>query len=238
VIVPRMTTLLRLVAAAELRHLRPALVPGLLHDRRDLRVGGEALPAVEIPVEDHPHPVVLIGVAEHERALRAVLLALLGTLGGEDPSERSNSSTVVVASSILVLLTFPASPSDAEAGVSMRRGRSRHMGQLPYVAIGHPTLPGSARADQTRRNDVVMVSLNLSRPVSVPFAKFRDSHSQVQDFKIRLTDLICTSPMLIAFGSDTHRLAFEHLPRSRHSRLGSGRWPSPAPCAMVPPCTG
>src|ERR1035441_198307 len=71
-IASRMTSLLRLVAAAE---------------RRDLRVGGEALPAVEIPVEDHPHPVVLVGVAEHERALRAVLPALLGTLGGEDARE-------------------------------------------------------------------------------------------------------------------------------------------------------
>src|SRR5664279_2538320 len=82
-----MTSLLRLVAAAELRHLRPALVPGLLHDRRDLRVGGEALPAVEIPVEDHPHPIVLVGVAVHERTLRTVLPALLGTRGGEHACE-------------------------------------------------------------------------------------------------------------------------------------------------------
>src|SRR5919197_1891064 len=82
-----MTSLLRLIAAAELRHLRPALVPGLLHDRRDIRIGDEALPAVEIPVEDHPHPVSLAGVAEHERALRAVQLALLSTLGGEDTRE-------------------------------------------------------------------------------------------------------------------------------------------------------
>src|SRR3954447_7128625 len=86
-IVSRMTSLLGLVAAAELRHLRPALVPGLLHDRRDLRVGGEALPALEIPIEDHPDAIVLVGVAEHERALRAVLPALLGTLGGEDIRE-------------------------------------------------------------------------------------------------------------------------------------------------------
>src|SRR5437763_6934917 len=86
-IASRMTSLLRLVAAADLRHLRPALVPSLLHDRRDIRVGGEALPAVEIPVEDDPDPVGLVRVAEHERALRAVLLALLGTLGGEDTRE-------------------------------------------------------------------------------------------------------------------------------------------------------
>src|SRR5947209_7434099 len=86
-IVSGMTSLLRVVATAELRHLRPALMTGLLQDRRDLRVGGEALPALEIPVEDHPDPVALVRVAEHERALRAVLPALLGTLGGEDTRE-------------------------------------------------------------------------------------------------------------------------------------------------------
>src|SRR5438270_13455325 len=86
-IASRMTSLLRLVAAAELRHLRPALVSGLLHDRWDVGIGGEALPAVEIPVEDHPDPISLVGVAEHERALRAVLLTLLSTFGREDTRE-------------------------------------------------------------------------------------------------------------------------------------------------------
>ena len=37
-IASRMTSLLRLVVAAELRHLRPGLVPGLLQDRRDIGV--------------------------------------------------------------------------------------------------------------------------------------------------------------------------------------------------------
>src|SRR5438067_3469015 len=60
-IVSDMTSPLRVVAPAEFRHLRPALVPGLLHDRRDLGIGGKALPAVEIPVEDHPDPVALVG---------------------------------------------------------------------------------------------------------------------------------------------------------------------------------
>ena len=53
------------------------LVPGFLHDRRDLGVGHEALPALLVPVEDHPDPIVLGGVAEDERALGPVLLALL-----------------------------------------------------------------------------------------------------------------------------------------------------------------
>src|SRR3954468_19948443 len=78
---------LGLVAAGELEHLRPALVSSLLHDRRHLGVGDEALPAVRIPVEDHPDPVVLAGIAEHERALGPVLLPLLGPLGREDVLE-------------------------------------------------------------------------------------------------------------------------------------------------------
>src|SRR5260370_27794468 len=69
-IVSRMTSLLRLVAAAELRHLRPALLPGLLHDRRDLRVSGEALPPPQIPLEDHPNPVSPVGGPGHKPALR------------------------------------------------------------------------------------------------------------------------------------------------------------------------
>src|SRR5438067_1063646 len=63
-------TPLGVVLAAELRHLGRALVPGFLHDRRDLGIGGEVLPTVGVPVEDHPDAVVLIGVAEDERTLR------------------------------------------------------------------------------------------------------------------------------------------------------------------------
>src|SRR5579862_456093 len=46
--------------------------------------------------------------------------------------KRSKSSTVVVARSILVLLTFPASPNDAEVGASMCSSALDHIGQLPY----------------------------------------------------------------------------------------------------------
>ena len=65
---------------------RRALPPGgapwfrLLQDRRHLRVGSEVLPARRIPVEDHPHPVLVVGVTKHRRALRAVLRTLLGAL--------------------------------------------------------------------------------------------------------------------------------------------------------------
>src|SRR6185436_16795494 len=74
---PPRRSALGLVAATELRHLGPSLVPGFLHDRRHLGVRGEALPAFPVPVEDHPDPVVLVGVSEDGRALGTVLLPLL-----------------------------------------------------------------------------------------------------------------------------------------------------------------
>src|SRR5262249_10320949 len=42
--------------AGERRGLRLHLVPGLLHDRRDFGVRGEALPALLLPVRDPPNP--------------------------------------------------------------------------------------------------------------------------------------------------------------------------------------
>src|SRR2546429_1293723 len=69
---------------AELRRLGPTLVPGFLHDRGDLGVGDEALPTRRIPVEEHPDPVVLVGIAKDGRTLGPVLLSLLGALGRED----------------------------------------------------------------------------------------------------------------------------------------------------------
>src|ERR1700716_4416641 len=72
---------LRVVLAAELRRLGPAFVPGFLNDRRDLGVGEELLKALPIPVEEHPDPVVLIGVAKDSRTLGPVLRSLLRALG-------------------------------------------------------------------------------------------------------------------------------------------------------------
>jgi hypothetical protein len=65
---------------AELRHLGPALVPGLLNDGLDLRVGEEVLKALLIPVEKDPGPIVLIGIAKDARTLGPVLLSLLNAL--------------------------------------------------------------------------------------------------------------------------------------------------------------
>src|SRR5690242_4435162 len=74
-------------AAGELGGLGLRLVARFLHDRRHVGVGDEALPALLVPVEYDPDAVVLGGVAEDQRALGAVLLALLGALGGEDVQE-------------------------------------------------------------------------------------------------------------------------------------------------------
>src|SRR5690242_4105886 len=75
------------VPAAVHGGLRHVLVTRLLDDRRNLGVRDEALPALGVPVEDHPDAVVLVRVAEDGRALRAVLLALLGALRREDLEE-------------------------------------------------------------------------------------------------------------------------------------------------------
>ena len=61
------------MAGAGLAPCGLTLVAGLLHDRRDLGVGDEALPALRIPVEDHPDPVVFVGIAEDVRTLGPVL---------------------------------------------------------------------------------------------------------------------------------------------------------------------
>src|SRR3954454_22535041 len=76
------------VAAAAWRGcLGPSLMTRLLHDRRHLGVRDEALPALLVPVEEHPDAVAFVRVAEHLRALRAVLAALVGALGREDLHE-------------------------------------------------------------------------------------------------------------------------------------------------------
>src|SRR5439155_8922672 len=75
------------VLAAERRRLGPTLVPGFLNDRRDLGVGEEVLKALLIPVEEHPDPVVLIGIAKDGRTLGPVLLSLPSALGREDFQE-------------------------------------------------------------------------------------------------------------------------------------------------------
>src|SRR6185437_3149818 len=58
-------------------------VAGGLEDRRDLGVGDELGPALRVPVEQHPHALVVRRVLEDRRALGAVNPALLSALGAE-----------------------------------------------------------------------------------------------------------------------------------------------------------
>ncbi len=62
-------------------------VAGLLHDAGGLRVGGERRPALVVPVEEHPDPVLLQRVAVDGRALRPVGAALVGTCRAEHGEE-------------------------------------------------------------------------------------------------------------------------------------------------------
>src|SRR4051812_49371840 len=75
------------VLAAGRRGLGPALVAGFLDDRRDLGIVEETLEALLVPVEEHPDPILLVGIAEDGRALGPVLFPLLGTLRREDLRE-------------------------------------------------------------------------------------------------------------------------------------------------------
>src|SRR5712691_5945865 len=112
--------------ADELRRLRPRLVSGLLHDRRHLRIRDEALPALLVPVEDDPHPILLGGIAEDRRAFRSVLLALLGPLRREDVHEPVEILDLRRCEEHLVLLSWCVVwgglvGQPARAGVPTRR---------------------------------------------------------------------------------------------------------------------
>jgi hypothetical protein len=118
------------------------------------------------------------------------------------------------------------------------------------------------------KNSVVMVGLNISRPVSEAFRNFHDSNPRANDFKIRyafkdseyygayMTDIIknleevvsknvmtilkgnpaiieknlktfreemrdlqATSPVMLAFGKDTHRILSENLNENEYGKL-------------------
>ncbi len=120
--------------AAEPSGLRRPLCPA------SCMIGGtsgsddEALPAFGVPVEEHPDPVALVGIAEHGRALRPVLLALLGALGREDAPEsgRSPRPVVVARITVLLLVRFSAPQVDADVEASVRAGTPRRNGAKPY----------------------------------------------------------------------------------------------------------
>src|SRR6266705_777921 len=82
-----MASLLRSVGGEQARGLRLAEVAGLFQNRRNLGVGDEVRPPLLVPVEQRPDPVLLGGVAEHRRALAAVVGALVGALRAEHLEE-------------------------------------------------------------------------------------------------------------------------------------------------------
>src|SRR5436190_8341280 len=75
---------LRVALREKLRSVGLPLVSRLFEDRRNVGIGHELLPALGIPVEDHPDAVLLAGIPEDDRALRAVLAAFVGALRRED----------------------------------------------------------------------------------------------------------------------------------------------------------
>jgi hypothetical protein len=79
----RVVRSLGVVLPDKLCEFGPTAEPTFLKDRRDVRVGDEALKALLIPVEDHPPPMVVSRIEEDVRTLAPVLLSLLGTLRGE-----------------------------------------------------------------------------------------------------------------------------------------------------------
>jgi hypothetical protein len=56
------------------------LEPRLMKDQRHLRIGQEVVIALLIHVENHPDPIVLIGVAKDARTLGPRLLSLFSPL--------------------------------------------------------------------------------------------------------------------------------------------------------------
>src|SRR5215510_1818799 len=64
----------------ELCHLRLRFVARFFQDGWDFGVGDKVLPALLIPVEEHPDPVGLIRIAKDGRTLGTMLLSLLSAL--------------------------------------------------------------------------------------------------------------------------------------------------------------
>src|SRR6476646_11551208 len=93
-------------AADEFRGLQLPFHPGCSQDRANVRVGDEALPALLVPVEDPPDPVALGRVAEDDRSLGAVLLALLRCTSREDLDEAVDVLDMCRCDQHLVLLSL------------------------------------------------------------------------------------------------------------------------------------
>ena len=109
--------------------LRLRLVPGLLHDRRHLGVGDEALPALLVPVEDRPRPdPPRRGRGRRARPSTPCCLRFSAPFVEKTSRKRSRSSTCVVARSmsfsflVRVVGVMCAAAGSVERGPACRRG--------------------------------------------------------------------------------------------------------------------
>src|SRR6478735_6478520 len=121
------------VGAAEPGGLGAALVPGFLQDRRDVRVGDEALPALGVPVEEHPDAVGFIRVAEDGRSLGTVLPSLLGTRGREDVQEAVEVLDLRRCQDHALPPLVLGAPVTPIVQRVCARGGPGGMGRMPYV---------------------------------------------------------------------------------------------------------
>ena len=142
---------LGVILAAELCRLGPALVPGLLNDRRDLGVGEEALEALLVPVEDHPDPVVLRWDRERRsNPWTRAACASRRPWSRRSSGKRSKSSTFVVASIISCSPQCAPAPLGPADVWRMRPAPPRTSGGFPMPGV-FSAAPGRARARRGRR---------------------------------------------------------------------------------------
>jgi hypothetical protein len=85
------------VLPGKLRQLGPAVEPTFLKDRRDVRVGEEALKSLLIPVEHDPGPRVVIRIAETCEPWDPCCLRFSAPLVENAFQKRSKSSNFEVA---------------------------------------------------------------------------------------------------------------------------------------------
>src|SRR6266550_1022016 len=117
--------------AGELRNLWPTCVPGFLKDRRDLGIGDEVLPALRVPVEEHPDPALLIGIVKDVRTLGAVLLTLREARGREHTPPAVEILDLRCCQEHLFSSRFAALPLGADGAASLSAGHLPESDERP-----------------------------------------------------------------------------------------------------------
>jgi len=95
---------LDVVLADELRRLGLSLNSTFFKDRGHVGVGHEVPKALLVPVENHPHPAIVVRIAKDLRTLTPVLLSLFSALVENMFHQRSKSSIFAVDKTTSVLL--------------------------------------------------------------------------------------------------------------------------------------